>query len=376
MMEYDDNSNLTMMDGTATIKVIGVGGAGNNAVNRMLDLGIKSVDFIAVNTDRQALQKSKASTKIQIGEKITRGLGAGANPDIGAQSAEESKTELSEVLRGADMVFVTAGMGGGTGTGAAPIVAGLAKEMGILTIGVVTKPFTFEGKKRLAQAERGIESLKTKVDTLIVIPNDKLLQIIDRKTSMAEAFLMADDVLRQGVQGISDLITVTGTVNLDFADVKTIMLNTGMAHMGTGCASGENKAEDAAKEAIQSPLLETSIEGARGVIINITGGEDLGLQEVNTAAELIQRSVDPEANIIFGTVIDPNMTDEIKITVIATGFDQQDDLKTPRIDPIGATSSKPWEKKVSSIPSNPDLNTSQNDLDIPSFLRKNKNKTM
>ena len=375
MMDIDDNSNLTMMDGTATIKVIGVGGAGNNAVNRMLDQGIKSVDFIAVNTDRQALQKSKASTKIQIGEKITRGLGAGANPDVGAQSAEESKTELSEVLRGADMVFVTCGMGGGTGTGAAPIVAGLAKEMGILTIGVVTKPFTFEGKKRLAQAERGIESLKSKVDTLIVIPNDKLLQIIDRKTSMAEAFLMADDVLRQGVQGISDLITVTGTVNLDFADVKTIMLNTGMAHMGTGRASGENKAEDAAKEAIQSPLLETSIEGARGVIINITGGEDLGLQEVNTAAELIQRSVDPEANIIFGTVIDPEMQDEIKITVIATGFDQPDDTKSPLLDSLGVgNGSKPWEKKVSSIPSSQDLGTSQNDLDIPSFLRKNKNK--
>ena len=376
MMDIDDNSNLTMMDGTATIKVIGVGGAGNNAVNRMLDQGIKSVDFIAVNTDRQALQKSKANTKIQIGEKITRGLGAGANPDVGAQSAEESKTELSEVLRGADMVFVTCGMGGGTGTGAAPIVAGLAKEMGILTIGVVTKPFTFEGKKRLAQAERGIESLKSKVDTLIVIPNDKLLQIIDRKTSMAEAFLMADDVLRQGVQGISDLITVTGTVNLDFADVKTIMLNTGMAHMGTGRASGENKAEDAAKEAIQSPLLETSIEGARGVIINITGGEDLGLQEVNTAAELIQRSVDPEANIIFGTVIDPEMQDEIKITVIATGFDEPNDMKSPLHDTIGGTVSKPWEKKVSSIPSSQDLGSSQNDLDIPSFLRKNKNKTL
>ena len=269
-------------------------------------------------------------------------------------------------------------MGGGTGTGAAPIVAGLAKEMGILTIGVVTKPFTFEGKKRLAQAERGIESLKSKVDTLIVIPNDKLLQIIDRKTSMAEAFLMADDVLRQGVQGISDLITVTGTVNLDFADVKTIMLNTGMAHMGTGRASGENKAEDAAKEAIQSPLLETSIEGARGVIINITGGEDLGLQEVNTAAELIQRSVDPEANIIFGTVIDPEMQDEIKITVIATGFDQPDDTKSPLLDSLGVGngSSKPWEKKVTSIPSSQDLGTSQNDLDIPSFLRKNKNKTL
>ena len=235
MMEYDDN-NITMMDGTATIKVIGVGGAGNNAVNRMIESGIKGVDFIAVNTDRQALQQSKANTKIQIGEKITRGLGAGANPDIGAQSAEESKAEVSEVLRGADMVFVTAGMGGGTGTGAAPIVAATAKEMGILTIGVVTKPFTFEGKKRLSQAERGIESLKGKVDTLVVIPNDKLLQIIDRKTSIIEAFKMADDVLRQGVQGISDLIAVPGLVNLDFADVKTIMLNQGMAHMGVGRA--------------------------------------------------------------------------------------------------------------------------------------------
>ena len=367
MMDFEDD-NITMKDGTATIKVIGVGGAGNNAVNRMLELGIKNVEFIAVNTDRQALQKSKANTKIQIGEKITRGLGAGANPDIGAQSAEESKTELTEILRGADMVFVTAGMGGGTGTGAAPTVAGIAKEMGILTIGVVTKPFTFEGKKRLAQAERGIESLKGKVDTLIVIPNDKLLQVIDRKTSMTEAFMMADDILRQGVQGISDLIIVTGTVNLDFADVKTIMLNTGMAHMGIGRASGENKAEDAAKQAIQSPLLETTIEGARGVIINITGGEDLGLQEVNTAAELVQRSVDPEANIIFGTVIDETMNDEIQITVIATGFDdtseQTNSLRGDKSAP------KTWEKKISSIPSSQDLGNSQNDLDIPSFLRK------
>ena len=375
MMEYDDE-NVTMKDGAATIKVIGVGGAGNNAVNRMLDLGIKNVDFIAVNTDRQALQKSKANTKIQIGEKITRGLGAGANPDVGAQSAEESKQEITEVLRGADMVFVTAGMGGGTGTGAAPTVAGIAKEMGILTIGVVTKPFTFEGKKRLAQAERGIESLKGKVDTLIVIPNDKLLQVIDRKTSMAEAFMMADDILRQGVQGISDLITVTGAINLDFADVKTIMQNTGMAHMGIGFASGENKAEDAAKQAIQSPLLETTIEGARGVIINVTGGIDLGLQEVNTAAELIQRSVDPEANIIFGTVVDESMNDEIQITVIATGFEDQNEVASSgkRADSI---ISKTWgDKKINSIPSSQDLNNSQNDLDIPSFLRKNKNKAM
>jgi cell division protein FtsZ len=373
MMEYEDNNNVTMMDGTATIKVIGVGGAGNNAVNRMIESGIKGVEFIAVNTDRQALQKSKAGAKIQIGEKITRGLGAGANPDIGAQSAEESKSEIAEILRGADMVFVTAGMGGGTGTGAAPIVAQAAKEMGILTIGVVTKPFTFEGKKRLAQAEKGIESLKGKVDSLVVIPNDKLLQVIDRKTSITEAFRMADDILRQGVQGISDLIAVTGDVNLDFADVKTIMLNTGMAHMGIGRASGENRAEDAAKQAVQSPLLETSIEGARGVIINITGGEDLGLHEVNTAAELVQRSVDPEANIIFGTVTDPSMEDEIQITVIATGFEKDDNMQKIGVDNLVT---KTWEKKINSIPSTSEVNPSQSDLDIPSFLRRNKNKTM
>ena len=271
-MDYEENG---MMDGTANIKVIGVGGAGGNAINRMVESGIKGVEFIAVNTDKQSLHLSKAVTKIQIGEKITRGLGAGANPDIGAQSAEESRAEISEALRGADIVFVTAGMGGGTGTGAAPIVASCAREMGILTVGVITKPFTFEGKKRTQQAERGIESLKSKVDTLVVIPNDRLLQIIDRKTSIIEAFRMADDVLRQGVQGISDLIAVPGLINLDFADVKTIMLNTGMAHMGVGRASGENRADDAAKQAIQSPLLESSVEGARGVIINVTGGSSL-----------------------------------------------------------------------------------------------------
>ena len=365
MDSADDN---TMLDGTATIKVIGVGGAGTNAVNRMVDSGIRGVEFIAVNTDRQALLLSKAGSKIQIGEKITRGLGAGANPDIGAQAAEESKAEIAEALRGADMVFVTAGMGGGTGTGAAPIVAAAAKEMGILTIGVVTKPFTFEGKKRLTQADRGIESLKGKVDTLAVIPNDKLLQIIDRKTSIVEAFKMADDVLRQGVQGISDLIAIPGLVNLDFADVKTIMLNTGMAHMGIGRASGENRAEDAAKQAIQSPLLETSIEGARGVIINITGGANLGLHEVNTAAELVQRSVDPEANIIFGAVIDESLDEDITITVIATGF-EKDEKTVPTIGDI--TNSKTWSTKSTSVSDN---SNSSNDLDIPTFLRNNKRK--
>ena len=367
MIMENDEVNF-MLDGTATIKVIGVGGAGNNAVNRMIDAGIKNVEFIAVNTDRQALQLSKASTKIQIGEKLTRGLGAGANPDIGAQAAEESKAEVAEALRGADMVFVTSGMGGGTGTGAAPIVAATAKEMGILTIGVVTKPFTFEGKKRLAQAERGIENLKGKVDTLVVIPNDKLLQVIDRKTSIVEAFRMADDVLRQGVQGISDLISVPGLINLDFADVKTIMLDRGMAHMGIGVASGENRAEDAAKQAIQSPLLETSIEGARGVIINITGGSDVGLHEANTAAELIQRSADPEANIIFGSVTDDSMGDEIRITVIATGFEGDDEREQKANDIVN----KAWERKMNTIGGVADRSSSNTgELDIPTFLRKN-----
>ncbi len=371
-----ENEELNyMMDGTATIKVIGVGGAGNNAVNRMIEAGIRNVEFIAVNTDRQTLNTSRAGSKIQIGEKITRGLGAGANPDIGAQSAEESRAEIAEVLKGADMVFVTAGMGGGTGTGAAPVVAAIAKELGILTIGVVTKPFTFEGKKRLAQAERGIASLKGKVDTLVVIPNDKLLQVIDRKTSIVEAFRMADDVLRQGVQGISDLIAVPGLINLDFADVKTIMLNQGMAHMGIGTASGENRAEDAAKQAIQSPLLETSIEGAKGVIINITGGTDIGLLEANTAAELVQRSADPEANIIFGTVTDESMGEEIQITVIATGFEKDEERRAaPGYESIVREAygnrSRASATATSSITA-VDTNSS-NELDIPAFLRKNK----
>ena len=377
-MIMDNEDVNVMLDGTATIKVIGVGGAGNNAVNRMVEAGIRNVEFVAINTDRQALSLSKANAKIQIGEKLTRGLGAGANPDIGAQAAEESRAEVAEALKGADMVFVTAGMGGGTGTGAAPIVAQTAKEMGILTIGVVTKPFTFEGKKRLFQADRGIDNLKGKVDTLVVIPNDKLLQVIDRKTSIVEAFRMADDVLRQGVQGISDLIAVPGLINLDFADVKTIMLNQGMAHMGIGRASGENRAEDAAKQAIQSPLLETSIEGARGVIINITGGSDIGLHEANTAAELVQRSADPEANIIFGTVTDDSMGDEIQITVIATGFEKEDerranldDLVKNRWSERGNTNT--MNTRNTTISSN--TNTSQNsnvgngDLDLPAFLR-------
>ena len=371
-MIMDDNDLNYAVDGTATIKVVGVGGAGNNAVNRMVEAGIKNVEFIAVNTDKQALLCSKAGSKIQIGEKITRGLGAGANPDIGTQAAEESKAEIAEALKGADMVFVTAGMGGGTGTGAAPIVANVAKEMEILTVGVVTKPFTFEGKKRLAQAERGISALKKEVDSLVVIPNDKLLQIIDRKTSMIEAFRMADDVLRQGVQGISDIITDIGEINLDFADVRTIMSNRGIAHMGIGSASGENRAEDAAKQAIQSPLLETSIEGAKGIIMNVTGGNDVGLQEVNTAAELIQRSADPEAEIIFGVVIDESLGDEIQITVIATGFEKEEDRRAG--SPYESIVADAWKRRsnTSSISSIGSSSDAGGELDIPTFLRKNK----
>ena len=306
--------------GMATIKVVGVGGAGNTGVNRLVDNGLKSVEFISVNTDRQQLNVSKANKKIQIGEKLTRGLGAGANPEVGKCSAEESKSEIAEALKGADMVFVTAGMGGGTGTGAAPIVAEVSKEMGILTVGVVTKPFPFEGKRRMMQAESGIEELRQNVDTLIVIPNEKLLQVVEKQTSIMDAFKMSDDVLRQGVQGISDLITIPGLVNLDFADVKTIMLDAGVAHIGIGRASGEHRAQEAARQAIHSPLLETSIEGAGGVLLNVTGGKDLCLLEISEAADLVQKSVDADANIIFGAVIDEKLENEIVITVIATGF--------------------------------------------------------
>ena len=312
-----ENENKT---GMATIKVVGVGGAGNNGVNRMVENGLKSVEFISVNTDRQQLNVSKANKKIQIGEKLTRGLGAGANPEVGKCSAEESKSEIAEALKGADMVFVTAGMGGGTGTGAAPIVAEVSKEMGILTVGVVTKPFPFEGKRRMMQAESGIEELRQNVDTLIIIPNEKLLQVVEKQTSIMDAFKMSDDVLRQGVQGISDLITITGLVNLDFADVKTIMLDAGVAHIGIGRASGEHRAQEAARQAIHSPLLETSIEGACGVLLNVTGGKDLCLLEISEAADLVQKSVDADANIIFGAVIDEKLENEIVITVIATGF--------------------------------------------------------
>ena len=306
----------------ATIKVIGCGGAGNNAVNRMVDAGLKGVEFIAINTDRQALAMSKASMTIQIGEKLTKGLGAGAVPDIGRRAAEESREEIAQAIKGADLVFVTAGMGGGTGTGAAPIVAEIARDLNCLTIAVVTKPFQFEGKQRMKNAEMGVIDLKQRVDTLVVIPNDRLLQVVTKGTTMLEAFRIADDVLRQGIQGISDLIAVPALINLDFADVKTVMESGGLAHMGIGTGKGENRMVEAAKNAISSPLLETNIDGARAVLINITGGEDMSIIDINEAANLVMQAADTEANIIFGAGIDDTMEDEVRITVIATGFEK------------------------------------------------------
>ena len=306
----------------ASIKVVGCGGGGGNAVNRMVAAGLQGVEFIAVNTDLQALQMSSAHVKIQIGDKVTKGLGAGAVPEVGRRSAEESREEIASALKGADLVFVTAGMGGGTGTGCAPVVAEIAREQGALTIAVVTKPFTFEGKQRMRNAEAGINDLKQRVDTLVVIPNDRLLQVVSKGTSMVEAFGIADEVLQQGIQGISDLIALPALINLDFADVKTVMESGGMAHMGIGYGDGENKMVQAAKNAISSPMLETSIDGARAVLINITGGEDISIIEINEAANLIMEAADPDANIIFGAGIDETMGDKVRITVIATGFEK------------------------------------------------------
>nr|WP_207750669.1 cell division protein FtsZ [Anaeromonas gelatinilytica] len=364
------------MEQFAQIKVVGVGGGGNNAVNRMIEEGVKGVNFIAINTDRQALHSSKADTKIQIGEKLTRGLGAGANPDIGKKAAEENRNEIQEALEGADMVFITAGMGGGTGTGAAPVVAEVAKELEILTVGVVTKPFMFEGGKRTIHANKGIEDLKTRVDTLVTIPNDRLLQIVEKKTSIVAAFKIADDVLRQGIQGISDLIAVPGLVNLDFADVTTIMLDQGLAHMGIGKADGDNRATEAAKQAIHSPLLETSIEGAKGVLLNITGGSNLGLFEVNEAADLIKQSVDPDANIIFGAVLDESLKDDIQITVIATGFSDEP-KENSSASPLNKSSQQQGEFNDNMKENNKENNKekeSSDELDIPTFLRRRTNK--
>lgn len=360
MLEFDMDH-----DEFAKIKVVGVGGGGNNAVNRMIDAGVKGVEFIAFNTDKQALKASKAETKIQIGEKITKGLGAGANPEIGEKSAEESKDEIREALEGSDMVFITAGMGGGTGTGAAPIIAEVAKDLGLLTVGVVTKPFTFEGMKRAKSAERGINALKEKVDTLVIIPNDRLLSISDKKTSFSKAFEIADDVLKQGIQGISDLISVPNLINLDFADVKAIMYDKGVAHMGIGEASGDDRATEAAKLAINSPLLETSIQGAKSVLLNITAGNDLGIFEVNEAADLIRDCVDEDANIIFGAGIDENLKDSVKITVIATEFEDkvknEKQERTRNLEMFNTDNKKADEKKKSF-----------NEIEIPDFLKDRK----
>ncbi|KGR80437.1 cell division protein FtsZ [Ureibacillus manganicus] len=383
MLEFD-----TSIDQLANIKVIGVGGGGNNAVNRMIEHGVQGVDFIAVNTDAQALNLSKAEYKLQIGNKLTRGLGAGANPEVGKKAAEESREQIEEVLRGADMVFVTAGMGGGTGTGAAPVIASIARDLGALTVGVVTRPFSFEGKKRQTQAIGGISAMKDAVDTLIVIPNDKLLQIVDKNTPMLEAFREADNVLRQGVQGISDLIATPGLINLDFADVKTIMSDKGSALMGIGIATGENRATEAAKKAISSPLLETSIDGAKGVIMNITGGSNLSLFEVQEAADIVASASDEEVNMIFGSVINENLNDEIIVTVIATGFTEETVHQQPKARSInGATRNtqtttsrerleQPQTEPIRSNNNNNQANQAQEEiLDIPTFLRnRNRNR--
>ena len=321
-MDTENRNNEVEETNFAAIKVIGVGGAGTNAVNRMVESGLRGVDFIAVNTDKQALALSKAPMQIQIGDKLTKGLGAGANPDVGQKAAEESREEIANTIKGSDLVFITCGMGGGTGTGAAPVIAEAARELGILTIGVVSKPFLFEGRQRMKNAEAGIERLKANVDTLVVVPNDRLLSVVTKGTTMTDAFRIADDTLRQGIQGISDLIAVPSLINLDFADVRTVMQSRGLAHMGIGIGKGENRMVDAAKQAISSPMLETSIDGARAVLINITGGPDTSIIDINEAAQLITTAADPEANIIFGAGIDESLQDEVKITVIATGFEK------------------------------------------------------
>ena len=388
MFKFEEERPLTTV-----IKVIGVGGAGTNAVNRMIATGMESVEFIVANTDAQQLRDSFAQVKIQLGSKLTRGLGAGADPEIGREAANEDRDKIHKSLKGADMVFITAGMGGGTGTGAAPIVAEVAKEVGALVVGVVTRPFKVEGKRRITRAEEGIANLKQKVDTLITIPNDLLLKIIDRKTPIEDAFKLADDILRQGVQGIADLIMVTGLVNVDFADVRTVMKETGDALMGVGIGSGENKAIEATQMAINSPLLEeTSIEGAKAVLINIAGGNDLSLHEVNEVTDLITRQVDPEANIIFGTTVDPALDDRVRVTVIATGFDRKRNMLTK---PAAATTLDMNRKTGASltvIEGNQDAQKkkpaapgqmfsldyerqrtrdfSSQDLDIPAFLRR------
>lgn len=361
MPEYTGSDHL------AVIKVVGVGGGGTNAVNRMVEAGVKGVEFIAINTDRQALLMSDADRTVHIGEELTRGLGAGANPEIGAQAAEESRADIRDALAGADMVFVTAGEGGGTGTGAAPVVAEIAmEEIGALTVGVVTKPFGFEGRKRMNQAEEGVALLAQKVDTLIVVPNDRLLQVIEKRTSMLDAFRIADDILRQGTQGITDLITIPGLINLDFADVRAIMKDAGSAMMGIGIASGENRAADAAKEAISSKLLESSIVGADRILYSITGGSDMSLQEIDKASQIINSAADEDANIIFGTVIDESMGDQIRVTVIATGFDGTEQQASMDFN------AKPSVSQSFAASAAEDSLTPAFDDDIPDFLKRSR----
>jgi cell division protein FtsZ len=361
----------------ARIKVIGVGGGGSNAVERMIKEGMPGVEFIAVNTDAQALTDSSAPTRVRIGDKLTRGLGAGGDPENGRKAAEESAEELYNVIKGADMVFITAGIGGGTGTGAAPIIAQIAREANALTIGVVTRPFNFEGQKRKKSADIGIDNLKEQVDTLIVIPNERLLQIADKKTNLEDAFSLADDVLRQGIQGISELITVPGLINLDFADVKTIMSEGGAALMAVGNATGEDRARDAAEQAISSNLLDITIDGARGILFNVTGGSNLSLYEVNLAASIIKETAHPDVNLIFGAVVDPTMEDNIRITVIATGFDNsnisQRMLRT-RATPFANTTDSITPPNGNAKRELEPANFNPEDLDIPTFLRKRVNK--
>jgi cell division protein FtsZ len=365
--------SLAQPENFARIKVLGVGGGGSNAINRMIEQGIRGVEFVAINTDSQALMLANAPVKVRIGDKITKGLGSGGIPEIGTKAAEETSDDLYEVINGADMVFITAGMGGGTGTGAAPVIARLAKQAGALTIGVVTKPFQFEGNKRKQVAEQGIASLKDHVDTLIAIPNDRLLEIVDKKATIQQAFRIADDVLRQGIQGISELITVPGLINLDFADVRAVMAEGGAALMAIGHGEGENKAVQAAEQAIASSLLDVTIDGARGILFNVTGGPDLALHDVNQAAEIIRRTADPDANIIFGAVIDENMKDKIRITVIATGFDTANQQRPALLRSVAVAAAAVPQPKVVHRPAPQDFPArvrNPEDLDIPAFLRR------
>jgi cell division protein FtsZ len=383
-MDYNDYSN--MVEHFAQIKVVGVGGGGSNAVDRMVEDGVQGVEFITVNTDAQALMHSRADVRIRIGDKLTKGLGSGGNPVIGQKAAEETMEEISESLKGADMVFIAAGMGGGTGTGASPVIASVAQDLGMLTVGVVTRPFTFEGNHRRKMAEQGIEQLKPMVDTLITIPNDRLLQTASKNTSILQAFRMADDVLRQGIQGISDLITQRGMINVDFADVKTIMAQQGSALMAIGMGQGDNRMVDAVQQAIASPLLEVSIDGAKGVLLNVTGGEDLGITEVNEAADIIAKAVDPDANIIFGAVLDSSFTPgQVKVTLIATGFDMNkpnvhrtrsfpgvsQQQPAQQAAPV-ASQQQPAQRPVQPQPRVAPNFNSTDDLDIPPFLRNRK----